>query len=288
MYRDNVSSFLKCFDLALTVLSTLLCILFVFAPPLSETPVRIILALPLVLFLPGYSLVATLFPRRDDLDGVERVALSFGMSIAIAPLFGFALNYTPFGIRLAPVLAVLSMFTISLSLLAWVRRMKLPPEQEFRFPFESLFKVKRLFVGQSVIDKILSVILVASMIAASAVLVYVIAIPKTGERFTEFYILGPNGTASNYPTNLKAGEEAKLTIGIINNEYKNITYRLEMKLNGTIIHEEYASLTHDQEYQKPMTFKTTKTGEHQKLEFLLYKNEEKEAYRTLHLWIDVT
>jgi len=43
--------------------------------------IRIILGLPLVLFLPGYSLIATLFSRKDDLDGIERIALSFGLSM---------------------------------------------------------------------------------------------------------------------------------------------------------------------------------------------------------------
>jgi uncharacterized membrane protein len=70
-------------DLALVIFLTLLCIPFVLIPPLNETLVRLILGLPLVLFLPCYSLIATLFPRKDDLDGIERVALSFGLSIAI-------------------------------------------------------------------------------------------------------------------------------------------------------------------------------------------------------------
>ena len=30
---------------------------------------------------------------------IERVALSFGLSIAISPLLGLGLNYTPFGLR---------------------------------------------------------------------------------------------------------------------------------------------------------------------------------------------
>ena len=77
-------------------------------------------------FLPGYSLIAALFPRKDDLDGIERIALSFGLSIAITPLLGLALNYTPFGIRLLPILIVLSVFTISLAMGAYVRRGKIP------------------------------------------------------------------------------------------------------------------------------------------------------------------
>ena len=112
--------FPKDLDLALVIILVLLTIPFVLIPPLNEiSPVRIILGLPLVLFLPGYSLIATLFPRKADLDGIERIALSFGLSIAITPLLGLALNYTPFGIRLSPVLIVLSVFTISL--VPWVR-----------------------------------------------------------------------------------------------------------------------------------------------------------------------
>jgi len=84
-------------------------------PRLNETPVRVLL----VLFLPGYSLIAALFPRKDDLDGIERIALSFGLSIAVVPLIGLGLNY---GIRLVPLLLRLSLFTILLALAAGVRR----------------------------------------------------------------------------------------------------------------------------------------------------------------------
>ena len=64
-------------DLALVILLTLACIPFVLVPPLNETPVRVLLGLLLVLFLPGYSLIAALFPAKDDLDGIERITLSF-------------------------------------------------------------------------------------------------------------------------------------------------------------------------------------------------------------------
>ena len=132
----NIKHFPK--DLALVIFFTLLCTPFVLIPPLNEiSPIRIILGLPLVLFLPGYSLIAALFPRKDDLDAIERVALSFGLSIAISPLLGLALNYTPFGIRLSPILIVLSVFTISLALGAYARRCRLPEEDRFVVDFES-------------------------------------------------------------------------------------------------------------------------------------------------------
>ena len=135
-------------DLALVIFLTIMCIPFVLIPPLNETPVRIILGLPLVLFLPGYALIATLFIRKDDLDGIERIALSFGLSIAITPLLGLALNYTPFGIRLSPVLIVLSIFTISLALGAYVRRSRITEEKRFVVDFWIAFKSIQESVNQ--------------------------------------------------------------------------------------------------------------------------------------------
>jgi uncharacterized membrane protein len=85
MLHIIIKNFFKELDLIFVIFLMFLCIFFVLIlPPLNEIlPIRIILGLPLVLFLPGYSLIATLFPRKDDLDAIERIALSFGLSIAI-------------------------------------------------------------------------------------------------------------------------------------------------------------------------------------------------------------
>ena len=93
-----------------------------------------------MLFLPGYSLIAVLFSRKDDLDAIERIALSFGLSIAIVPLLGLTLNYTHFGIRLLPILIVLSVFTISLAIGAYVRRNRIPEEDKFVVDLDDFYK----------------------------------------------------------------------------------------------------------------------------------------------------
>jgi uncharacterized membrane protein len=178
-------------DLALVILLTLLSIPFVLIPPLNETPVRIILGLPLVLFLPGYALIAASFPRKDDLDGIERVALSFGLSIAITPLLGLALNYTPFGIRLTPILIVLSVFTIALAISACARRSRIPGDDRFGVDVRAFFRSIGLFKSADTkINRILTLILIISILLAITVTVYVILTPKEGEKFTEFYVLG--------------------------------------------------------------------------------------------------
>jgi len=68
-----------------------------------------------VLYLPGYSVVEALYPQRRDLEGLERLALSIGLSLALVPLVGLGLNYTPWGIRLNPLLTALTLLTLGLS-----------------------------------------------------------------------------------------------------------------------------------------------------------------------------
>lgn len=74
-----------------------------------------------VLYLPGAALIEALYPKKEDLEPLERLALSIGLSLALVPLVGLVLNYTPWGIRLNPVVASLSLLTVSLAFAA-VRR----------------------------------------------------------------------------------------------------------------------------------------------------------------------
>jgi hypothetical protein len=83
---------------------------------------RYVLGSIFVLYLPGYALIEALYPKKEDLQGLERLALSIGLSLALTPLVGLALNYTPWGIRLNPILASLSLLTVLLALLALNRK----------------------------------------------------------------------------------------------------------------------------------------------------------------------
>ncbi|HBC94938.1 MAG TPA: hypothetical protein DCZ10_19065, partial [Pelotomaculum sp.] len=125
--------------------------------------VWVVLGLSFVLFFPGYTLIAALFPARDDLDCMERVALSFSLSIAVIPLLGLILNYAPWGVRLYPILLTLLIFTILLSVLAIYRRNKLSFEKRFKV---SLNLEATKWGNFSRLDKILSGALVGAVIFA--------------------------------------------------------------------------------------------------------------------------
>jgi len=95
----------------------------VFTVPENAIPfvyARYVLGSIFVLFLPGYSLIKALFPEKE-LDNIERVALSIGMSLALVPITGLILNYTPWGIRTTPVTLSLLCLTIIFATAAVIR-----------------------------------------------------------------------------------------------------------------------------------------------------------------------
>lgn len=247
--------------------------------------VRVALGLPFVLFFPGYTLIAALFPARDDLDGVERVALSFGLSIAVVPLLGLILNYTPWGIRLYPILLTLLVFTILLSVIAIYRRNKLSFEKRFMV---SLNVQTTKWGNLSRVDKILSAALVGAIIFAVGSLYYVATTPKAGEKFSEFYILGPDGKAEGYPRDMKPGEEKEVILGTVNHEYRPVTYTAEVRIDGYVVTRLGPfKLNHEEKKEESVSFSIDEPHEKLKVEFLLFKDGESDPYRSLHLWVNV-
>jgi len=141
--------------------------------------------------------------------------------------------------------------------------------------------------GESAWDKVLSIVLVTAILGALGMLVYVIAVPNI-EEFTEFYILGPDKKAANYPQRLAAGEEGKVTVGIVNHEGEEVSYRLEVRVGSEKKRNvEPIMLNTEQKWEEIVGFTVDDAGDRQKVEFLLYKLGQMEVYDSLHLWIDV-
>ncbi|MGB9927132.1 MAG: DUF1616 domain-containing protein [Methanosarcina sp.] len=282
-------------DLLLVIGLVLLTDLFVLIPGLNESIFRNILGLPLVLFLPGYALIAALFPAKSDLDGIERTALSFGLSIAVVPLIGLGLNYTPWGIKLLPILISLSIFTFIMCGIAYLRRIRLPETDAFKVPFRETalsLKAEILEKPESKMDKALTIVLVFSILLSVVTLIYVVVTPKEGEHFTEFYILGPEGKADNYPTQYILGESGTVIMGIVNHEYRPVNYTVQIKLDNKSLpvpeNQKQIRLGHNETWQEAIKLTPPFEGEDMKLEFQLFNDTDlNNPYRDLHLWIDV-
>jgi len=215
--------------------------------------------------------------------------LSFGLSIAVVPLIGLGLNYTPWGIRLTSILVSLLAFILIMSSVAWIRRRQLPPAERFGLDFHvKMDSLAHFWQGQKRIDKILAVILVVAIFSAVGTLGYVVATPQIGEKYSEFYILGLNGKAEGYPTVLSLGQEGAVIVGVVNHEQAAQVYRIEIDISGTKVQEMSPfTLTDGAKWEQTMTFKPVTSGLSQKVDFLLFKDTAADAYDSLHLWIDV-
>jgi uncharacterized membrane protein len=268
-------------------ISGLLILVITFLP---VDALRIIFGLPFVLFFPGYTLMDALYPRKSSIKGIERIALSVGLSIAIVPLIGLILNYLPWGIRLYPILISLTVFTAGMSLIAWLRGRRFRDDEKVSLNISiKHVSLSDCWNAQSRGAKVMSVVLILLVLTAVGTLVYVARMPRHIETYTEFYLLNEDGMADSYPTSLKAGESANVIIGITNHEGTSVDYRVEVLFNGQVIDAiGPVTLDSEQNHEQILTLGITQPGEHQKMELLLYKDAETEIYETLHLWMNVS
>jgi len=225
-------------DLLAIILLSAITVSILYFFPGSE--LRKIVGIPFIIFLPGYSLLALLFPERGQLGGLERVALALGISVVLTALVGVVLDYAHGGVKPGPVTGIVAGLSLIFSLLAWHRR------GGARDPFVPRFEVDLGWEEKGRVDKVLTIILLLALLASIVALVYIITTPTHGEEFTEFYLLGPGGKASGYPTDLREGEKASVIIGIANHEYREVNYNVEIWLanqsyrqNSTQVHSLY-------------------------------------------------
>lgn len=283
-------------DLLIVAGFVLITNVFVLVPVLSDSFLRTCLGIFLVLFLPGYALAGAIFPAKNDLEGIERIAISFGLNIAVVPILGLSLNYSTWGIRETPLLAGFSVFILLMCAVAYYRRRLLPEAEVFGISFKACFlrmKADILEKPESKTDKLIAFVMVLSILVSMGSLAYIIGNPKEGEHFTEFYILGNNRTIGDYPTEFVQGEKGTVIAGIKNHEYRPVDYTMEIRLENRSLplpeSQKHVSLEHNMSWEEPITFTPPFEGENMKLEFLLFNETEKTIpYRNLHLWINVT
>lgn len=292
--------------------------------------IRIILGIPFVLFIPGYILIFALFPtwKTDRGIGViERIGLSFGLSIAIIPLICLILNYTSWGIQLESVLFSIFIFINSAGFIAFYRWTRISPDKRFTISFNlSLLK------SQNKPDYALNILIILSVVIACALPIYIIYTPKTGEKFTEFYLVGLDDNSEKYSKNLTNGVTTTRIIEIVNHEYQTVNYTIEIWLinyiqiynesvneiqyvrnnmwfmdkinNATVNHTNInIGMKEPLPWRYNYSFNITRIGSF-RLTFLLYKTPTNEyvkdkdyinigeqrinsAYREIHQWVNV-
>ncbi len=137
------------------------------------------------------------------------------------------------------------------------------------------------------LDRTISIIIVIILIMGLVGIVYITLNNNEEDKLTEFYLLGENGKANDYPTNLSVNQEGNLTVGVVNQEHSTSSYLLKITQNSSVLKEENITLKDGEKLEIPFEFTAGPPGEY-KLEFDLYKLPDTEnIYRSLYLVVNV-
>ena len=244
------------------------------------------LGLPFLLFLPGYTLISAIFPKRGWPDAVERLALSAMVSLAVVALIGIALNYSPWGIQAKSITGFVGLFILLSSFSGLLYRRTLPAAER------PDLSPRSLAVSASRNARLLAYPGAAVLGLLAAVAVVGLAVPGAGrqgisERFTEFYLLGADGTADGYPTALTLGEPAAVKFGLVNREGVEARYTVALLVNGAqAARFGPITLPPDQRREQLITFSLNQPGAGQTVRLVLQKDGRTAPYRSLHLRVD--
>jgi uncharacterized membrane protein len=249
--------------------------------------IRLLLGSGFVLVLPGYIASLALFPARVDLDPGERATLSLMFSVVIVSMLLFMLNYTYWGIGLDSIFLTTAGFNLITGIVAWIRRGRLTLAERFvsRFHLECFRWTEIKGVNKS--EKCLYLLVACSMLIAAGTIICLAVKPRVGERFTEFYVIGPSSEIGEYPRDVIANEPIILVVAVSNQEHVDVQYRVEIERDiGT---ELLASpfLRHGETWEQHCVFTLTHAGRDRQIRLLLYKGNDEQPYRSLHLWINV-
>ena len=138
------------------------------------------------------------------------------------------------------------------------------------------------------LKKALSTLLVLLIFATTFAIVWFTVVAGKGEGFTEFYMLGQDGKADNYPSKIKLGDNVTVSVGIINKENEATSYRTTIQIEEFTIKEiGPVILPCNEKWEQEVSFTPAKVGDNQKVELLLYKDDGADPYLSLNLRIDV-
>lgn len=265
-------------NLIIYTLLSLLMIITVLIPPLNKTPVWMVPGSLFVCLIPGYLLLAVMFPKKDDLELIERLALSFGSSLILTSIIGLIFNYTRWGIHLELILIVLAVFSLLLCFITVLKMRKLPMNRRISIP--KLEKLLGIFL-------IICILLTISTAAYTLINSEAFNTNDGTTNATNFYIKDLDSNVGGYSLNLVSGEQTSLTMVLVNQEGSAVNYSIMVRTNNTILKQDNISLENNQKMEIPVNLTAGIPGE-RNIEFLLYKLPDQNPYQTRIVQLNVS
>lgn len=237
-------------------------------------------SLVVMLFLPGYLLLAVLYPSRAQLNHIERLLSSMAASVAIVSLLGLALNETPLGLSFWMLIMILFIIFVPLALFAYYRRQKLPSHEVY-LPITSFNPASGFQVFLSIVGVGLILLLI--------VVYYLALFPQQQSTLptTQFYLEAQDGHLNTLKTRVEAGQPVTVKLGLINLENKSVEYKIFQHLNDApLLPIATIKLNSGQQWDTLYTFALPELTSARQVTFFVYKNDNLiTPYRSVYLWL---
>lgn len=279
-----------------------------------------------VFFVPGYALVSVLFPGSSTTEKTnetvrgaptvgERLLLAVGLSVVIVPAVGLILSYSALGLEPTVLIYTVGLVSLALVCAAVVRRLQLPPTQQFHIAISIRTAPDRIWDwlgGANTRWEVgLNLLVVVGVVFVTVGIGAAIVSPGHGEQYTEFSVQPVDQTAIDTDTeplseDLTLDDGSEFLLGITNREHEQKEYTVIVELhrlegsgsNATVVEREEiqrlsTSLEQTESYEARISADPTMTGEGLRMTFLLYPDSPPEdpstenAYRSLYIWVDV-
>lgn len=290
----------------------------VFAPIISESPLRVIITGVFLFMIPGYAIIAALFPESDAdtevidttrIDSFERIVLSIPLSLVIVAVTGLTVSFSPLGFTLGSVSVTLSIITIAGLIAAHLRRRALGEQAAYTPTVEITQFMTDSYnytdVSSSSYQRASVITAIILILTVTAGVGYLFATPGQGEAYTELYVLNSND--NKYPQNMTVNESEQLRVGISNHEHHSVQYTLIGELqrvnhsNGQFrvterqrLGENSISISPNQTWERKDQFRPQLQGNRLRLIYYLYQSSPPQtptietATQEVHIWVNVT
>jgi len=308
-------------DIAFVIGFSLLATAVLLSEGVVASVVKFGFVLPLFLFLPGYAIVAALYPEKDrsssratersgidslygTVNPLERFSFSVGTSIAVVPLVGMILNLGFARLTAESITVSVAGITVASAVVAGQRRANLPAESRFQVPYRRWLAVAVRPGDRR--ELVYNVVLVLSVVALVGSFTY--ATMTMNKSFTEFAVLSESESgellADGYPENMTRSESETLYVEVTNRERTDRNYTVVIQLhqvssdgNETLRIQKVTRMRlrvpRDGTERIHHSFTPTVTGDRLRLTYLLYLDDPPEdpqpvnAYRRVHIWVSV-
>ena len=254
--------------------------------------VRVAIAIPLVVFLPGYVFISLAYPDTgtvtkpfdeeqtglndpvpagQGLGWIERCILAVVLSVLIVPAVALVATASPWRLTFTPIVLGLSVTTMIGSILAIIARWRCAPERRFTVTEVGglLFQPSERF-GEQRHAPVFNVLLILGLVFFVGSVGYAIANPPVGEGFTEFYVETEEVTGETetmYEASYSVDDPAALTVHIENHEHGDEEYTIVVLLQALAVNSEEVSVADEEELNRTTTFVEAGGHQEQTIEF---------------------